>query len=274
MHRKVNHPVVILTCALIWRGVREQGFRLWLFPCLVGGLLLGSMVLVATDSRVLTGFSYQILELTIEGHFGQQPDSNITMALVLGLTQGPYLVALIGALMASSFACAAFGSEASRGGLELMMSAPFRARDIFLALIAYVSILSAGVWSILIWILLFLMTIAIAILQPGVMPGVLYILAAGLMPLPVVLWASLIAVSIVSYFPRFADIRAGTTGNFVQLVSILPSLFIFLIVNLLADIAPVYLITCALGIGIAGSVSTAYFLIRGYKTSLFLQNIS
>ncbi len=268
-----NSSLWSLTRALIWRTIREQGIRLWLFPCLVVSLFLGSIALVILEPSLLTGLTSRALIQVARDHFSADINTSTGMAMVLLLLQGPYFVALIGALMASSFACAAVGTETSRGGLEIMLSAPLQPRDIFLALITHITVLSAVSWVLLIGVILILAIGTLHLLEPQMVFSFGYLLSATLMPLSVILWASLIAVSLSIYCPKLADIHTGTTNNLVQLIAILPAFLLFMAVNLSPRVEPLYVVIAAFGMGLVGSVLTAFFLIRGYKPELFLQNV-
>lgn len=218
---------------------------------------------------LLTGPTRSALRRSVELHFESAP-GGAGLALALLLLHGPYLVALFAGFTGASVAQNAIGSEAARGGLELLLSSTYRIREIFAALLLSSLALTLVAWAVL------------AVGTVGVAAGVLTVLDASfslprsylvlglLLPLPMAFWANLIALFAALRFPRLTQFATGTT-NALQFVAVVPALVLFLLVNLRPDVDPVWFAGTAIVLALLGSVLGGLLLGRSFRPDLILE---
>lgn len=252
--------VVRLCGALLWRAAQDQRARLVLAPLLLSLLGLGIMLapVYLPDGRRTAEGLQQALGLLV----GPLPDDRLGVAAALILVQGPYLVGILSAVTGARTAEATVGAEAVRGGLELLLAAPYRPAEVFAALLGSSFALTALAWGILTAVAVGLP--ALWLLQHGVSVPVPYLGIALFTSLPMALWANLIAFSIALLFPGVGLPRVGTSASLAQFAAILPAVGAFLFVAVRPDVHPatigvVALVAGALGLGVGTLLLARWF---------------
>lgn len=173
---------------------------------------------------ILTGTTRLGLRRAAELYFPTIADSRAALALAMLFIQGPFLAAVFAQLTGAVTAQAAVGSEAARGGFELLLSAPYRPREIFVAMPAASLAITLVSWAVLMLAMVGIVALALSLVgsRPMLSPG--FLALAFLLPLPMALWANLIGLAFALTFPRLAQAPIGTLTSLVQLVAMLPGL--------------------------------------------------
>lgn len=254
--------------ALIWRTRREQGRRLIGLPLIFALALLAMVLITLYLPWLLTGPTRYALARAAEARFGTSLGTT-GLAMALLFLQGPYLLAMFAAYQGASLAQAAVGGETSRGGLELLLSAPFLPRTLFLALLTSSLSLTLFAWAIM---TLGSLGIAAGVLLALSVPLPIsagYLATALLLPLPLALWANTTGLFVGLAFPRLAQLRTGNT-NLLQLLAMLPAGALLLTATLFPDLNPLVLNGAALVLGLVGASLAASLLARWFRVEAVL----
>lgn len=216
-----------LTRAYVWSEIRGQGWKLFAFPLAAGVLFALGTVLAARTSGVLDPETIQLLRETA-GQFFTQELTEADLGLVFVLVQGPSIVAMLAALVGLMLVQTGLGKRLAGGEFELLLSGPYRERDVFVALvfgsfalalvgIAILAVLSIGPALVL---------ASSSGLQLS-SAGITLVLLGVLAPIPIALWATFLAVVIYLVFPEAAT-NNSHPGNMLALLGILPALVLLL----------------------------------------------
>jgi len=260
--------VVRLCGALLWRAGRDQRARLVLTPLLLSLLCLGIVLapIYLPDGRQTTEGLRQALGLLI----GSLPEDRVGVAAALLLVQGPYLVGILSAVVGARTAEATIGAEAVRGGLELLLAAPYRPAEVFAALLGSSFVLTALAWGILTGVAVGLPALWLLLRHGVSVPGP-YLGIALFTSLPMALWANLIALSVALLFPSVGLPRVGTSASLAQFVAILPAMGAFLFVTVRPDVHPATVGTVALVVGALGLGVGTGLLARWFRPEVLLE---
>ncbi|AEJ39641.1 hypothetical protein TPY_1457 [Sulfobacillus acidophilus TPY] len=256
---------------MLWRQWREQSRRLVWMP--VGfALVLGAITVLAFSvPGVLTPLTRRALDTAMTLYF-HRIHGAVALGLAFLVFQSPYFIALFASLTGSQIAQASIGGEWVRGGFELLLSAPYRPQVLYVAFL--VSDLLLTIWGF-VWL---------AAVSLGVSLGVLvamgvhlvslprqYFVMALVLPLPIALFANLIALTLTFMFPKLAQIRAGGTANVIQTLAILPAVLLIFVVTLHPAIHPMRVAEYAIAAGIIGALGLVTLLRRWFNVETLLE---
>lgn len=213
-----------LLAALAWRGHRE-GIRYLFIPV---GLFAG---LVA----VLFGLASvgQVNGARQMADFAERYGAHGSVVVVgLGLLLGPGLVALFTVISVAMLVRNLIGSEASRGGIELLLAAPYGPRTIMTALLGYAAAVATAYWALMTGLAAAALAAFCAIAGASVTLTRSYLAAALLVPLLAGWAAAALAVGTNLLYPRLAQLGSygmhmGGSG-ISGLPPMLPGLAVFL----------------------------------------------
>ena len=225
-----------LARTLVAAETDASGRSLMLYPIGFGLLFVGLTALAATTPSALTGTTQHGLTAALDRHFTSVSGPRFAVALVV--VQGPVLLAMFAAVVATPTAQSLVGRRTSRGAFETLLAAPYAYREVFLALVAAAFALAVG------------QTLVLAVVGVGgswavlLAAGSRFTVASGpilyapyLVPLSVTLWAALVATTVFMVYPETALSGAGT-GNLLLLVALLPA-FVLLGLTTSAVLSPV-----------------------------------
>ncbi|WP_206832679.1 MULTISPECIES: ABC transporter permease subunit [Alicyclobacillus] len=259
-----------LGMSLLWRNFAEQKYRLWTTPLLILGLILLITLSVLYAPGVTTPQTLPTLEKIASATFGLTGGrSTLLVASLFGL--GPYIIAVLVSNMAASNAQGSFADEATRGGLELLLSAPYTLSEVFGAIL----LSSVG--------LTITVCTCVAVGTYGIAFGVMaasrlsfpfhanYLVLVFLLPLGLGICSALVSLLISIVFPKAAKIRTGGSGNLARLVAIMPSLVFLGVVTLHPEMNLLELALIGIGIGILGSFMVAYLCGRWFRAEMILE---
>lgn len=238
-----------LARAVIWSELRGRRWRLFAFPLGAGALFLGLLGVTALSPDILTGATRDALAAQAGQYFGGTP-TDTALLLSMVIIQGPYFVAMIGAVLAILMTQTGVGQRMAAGELELLLSGPYREREVFVALVAgtfALALLMIGVLALISFggAALFVVWAGVSLTSEAYV-----LLAAGLFTaVPLALWATFLAVVVYLRFPD-TPVNGTEPGNLLILIGVLPAVGLVVIPTAVPTINP-FLVSLA---GIAVSL--------------------
>jgi len=261
----------LLCSALLWRVWREQRWKVVVGPVTLSGLLLVLSAVTFFWPGLLTGPSKYALENTAREYFAALPNRTGIVAALLFL-QGPWLLAIFSAMNGASVAYNTVASESARGGIELLLAGPLSPSEIFGGMLKSSLIRALFAWACMAIALLAPATAVLAILRVEVSLPTSYYAASFLLPIPMVLFANVIALFLALRFPRLAQLRAGASGNVLQILAAAPTTAFCVVISIQPgrDLLKLSLIACL--VGILGAVGAGFLVRRRFRPELFLES--
>jgi hypothetical protein len=242
-----------------------------LAPVAFGGLLLLLTVGTLFWPGLLTGPSRYALELGARTYFANLP-AGPGLAMALLFLQGPWLIAVFAAVRAASVAQSMVAGETARGGLEILLASPHRLSEIFIGMLVSSLVLTLLGWISMTLTVLVPSAATLLVLHVRSHLPASYFVAMFFLPIPMVLWANLIALLLVLRFPRLAQVRAGTSVNLVQLIASSPALAFFAAISLRPQSDAIRFGLMATLLGIAGGAAAAAILKSQFRAERFLES--
>lgn len=265
-----SNSVSRLVGALLWRSAREQGIRLVLLPLGFAVFLLVITLTAFYVPNLLTGPTRSALERGAAVWFGDV-EGRAGLALAVLLQQGPYLLGLFASFLGASNAQALLGAEVSRGGVEGILSLPYRVRDLFAALLVTAFALTALQWAVLAVATLGLAAVTLAMLGASFeLPAGYVTLALGV-PLALALWANMLGMILSVLAPGISQVRTGAT-NLVQTIAMLPAVIMVIVVSVRPELNLTWLAGGALAVGMMGTAVSAGVLARFFRPETLLSS--
>lgn len=226
--RRPGSPGALIN-ALAWRS-RREGLRYLLVTFAPFAALVTLLMVLSSyqAGRINGAASFAVFG----ARYGAHTDA---MTVGLGLLLGPGLVALFSAISVAALVRNLIGSEASRGGIEALLAAPYRPGIIMTALLGYVGLLATFYWAGMAAIMTAALAAATAVSGTAVSLTGSYILAALILPLLAAWAAAALALLVNLIFPRLAQAGSfglnlgGGLGNAPALLPGLAVLFVFLL---------------------------------------------
>ena len=219
--------VLTLALAYVWSELRGQGWKLFAFPLVAGLVIAGGIGVASVTTLPLDAELTQLLQDAAGQYFTQVPDEgNLLTALIV--IQGPSTVTMLAALMSLIMVQTGLGKRLAVGEFELLLSGPYRDREVFLALVVGAFILSLiGIGIILVLSmgvgLGILLTEGVQLSSDGIALFTIGLIA----PIPMALWATFVAVVTFLIFPE-AAMNNSHPGNLIPMVAILPAIGVLL----------------------------------------------
>lgn len=191
-----------LLTALAWRS-RREGLRYLLIPVGIFAAVEALIFGVASQGRV--NGARQMAE------FAESYGAHGSVVLVgLSLLLGPGLVALFTTMAVAMLVRNLVGSEASRGGLELLLAAPYRPRSIMTVLLGYAAAVGTAYWVLTTALAAAGLAVVCVTSGASVTLTAGYLVAALVVPLLAAWAAAALAVGVNLLFPKLA--QAGSYG--------------------------------------------------------------
>lgn len=233
-----------LAYAYVWSELRGQGWKLFAFP-----LVFGTVLAIGTGFAALTTVTFDpqttaiLRELSTQYFINALDESDLLLAFVV--VQGPSVVALLAALTSLIMVQTGLGKRLAIGEFELLLSAPYRERDVFAALvlgsfclsligIAILAVLSMGIG-------LTLLHTSGAQLSTN---AITFVLVGLVAPVPMALWATFVAVVVYLIYPDAAT-NNSHPANLLATIAILPALGLMLTLMSGASVDPLLLAIAA-----------------------------
>ena len=227
-----------LAAALVWSELRGLGWKLFVFPVGLGVLFLTVFLLPADAIGTLDPETMEILREQAERYF-TDVESDRGLILALFFVQGPFFVAMFATILSLLLVQAGVGKRLQDGELELLLSGPYSPNQVFLALVTgSVALTLVAVASMAV---IALGGGLVVLLSSGVELGgglLTLIVLAAVLPVPLAMWATLVAVIVYLRWPETTSNGAGP-GNFVILLGVLPSIMAVVAINAIPSLDPV-----------------------------------
>lgn len=214
---------VPLALAFLWSELRGQGWKLFAFPVAIGALIAGSVIGASVTSLSLDPQTTELLQESAEQYFTTPPAAD-DLLVALIVVQGPSIVMALAAVISLFTVQTGLGRRLAGGEFELLLSGPYRDKDVFAALVlgaflivllgvAVLAVLSMGVG------LAILLTAGVELSSSGVA-----LFSVGTVALiPMVLWATFVSVVVYLVFPEAATNNTHP-GNLLAAAAILPAI--------------------------------------------------
>lgn len=216
-----------LARAYAWSELRGQGWKLFAFPLgfgLVGAIGIGLALLLSP------AFDPQTTALLREMagiYFTRLPaDEELVVAMLVA--QGPSFVAMFAAVLSLVLVQSGLGKRLAVGEFELLLSGPYRDRDVFAALVGGATAIALAGVAIFATLTVGVGLVALVGSTAQLGPTGLTLVATGLLSvLPMTLWATFVAVVVYLVFPEAAG-NNSHPGNLLAITAILPAMLALL----------------------------------------------
>lgn len=260
-----------LISALAWRA-RAEGVRYLLLPVALFAVII-TFVIVFSLAGIGHVNGAQTMAAFAES-YGAHADA---VTVGIGLLLGPGLVALFSCLSVMQVVRTLIGSEASRGGIEALLAAPFRPGTIMRALLGYVGALAVVYWAAMTALAALALAVVAWASGATVSLTVSYLLAALVVPLLAAWAATGLALLVNLLYPRLAqaggygfNVGGGGIGG---LPAILPGLAVLLVFTLWApDIGAGELLGVAGGTVAVVAVAGVAVIARRFRPDAVLES--
>lgn len=216
-----------LARAYVWSELRGQGWKLFAFPLVAGVVVAAGIAVAALTSPRLDTDTVALLETAAALYFTSVPDDGALLTALI-VAQGPSTVGMLAAVTSLVLVQSGLGKRLAVGEFELLLSGPYRDRDVFVALV-----LGAFALSLLGIAILLVLTSGVGLavlLSSGVQlspAGVTLFAVGAVAPIPMALWATFVAVVIYLLFPEAAT-NNSHPANLLAMVAILPAIAVLL----------------------------------------------
>jgi ABC-type transport system involved in multi-copper enzyme maturation permease subunit len=257
-----------LSAALLWRGLREQGRGL-LFGPLAFGLLFALVAATAIAfPAALTSVSRHALMATADGFSGV--DRHAALGLATIVQEAPYLLGVFSALAGAQVAQRLVNSELARGGIELLLCAPYTVDEVLLGLLFAAFGLTAVNWLALVATTTAgaLGVLLVVHADPALLGNRVYALLAFSLPLAYL--AALVAVALGMLAPKLAQMRTNGPFDLLQLAATLPAIALIIAANVWPAIPSGVFAATAIAVGVVGSALAAAVVKRIFNPSTIL----
>lgn len=217
-----------LSGALMWQEVRSRGARMFALPVMLSLVFVGITVVSVQSPQFLTGTTQGSLQQLVETQFGGV-NEEYALTIALFVFQGPYLLATLSGVLGINVAQRMASGLVDSGRFELLLSAPFENRDVFLSLLlgtTLVTLLNVLVFASIAIVVPLVLLLVLGAEFGSSVNGVL--LLAFLLPIPTSIWANLIMI--LSTMGVGGKLLSGVEDAF-SLVGLLPGIGLLLLVN-------------------------------------------
>ncbi|KAB1190462.1 hypothetical protein GJR96_15905 [Haloferax sp. MBLA0076] len=229
-----------LAKAIIWSELRGRSWRLFAFPVGAGLLFLGLLGVTAVSPDVLTGTTREALA-TQAGQFFTGTEDDTALLLAMLVIQGPFFIAMISAVLSVLVTQTGVGQRLAAGELELLLSGPYREREVFVALVVGSFALALLMTAVLMSIAIAGSAFVLAWAEVSLTAGALRLMVTGLLtPVPLTLWATFVAVVVYLRFPE-TPVNGTEPGNILIMVGILPAVSLVVLPTAVPSIDPILL---------------------------------
>lgn len=230
-----------LAFAFIWSELRGQGWKLFAFPLAMGLLIAGGIGVASVSSFPLDPQTTQVLQDAASAYFTAVP-AREELLVALIVIQGPSTLAMLAAVIGLLMVQLGLGKRLAGGEFELLLSGPYRDRDVFVALVVAALVLVLAGLAILAALSV---GVGLAILlSAGVQlssAGVTLVSAGVFAAIPMALWATFVGVVVYLVFPEAAT-NNSHPGNLLAIVAILPGLIAVIVTAMPTGLDPVFLV--------------------------------
>jgi hypothetical protein len=252
-----DKPLTLIR-ALAWRA-RAEGVRSLFIPLAMFAVVMTFLIALSlpgvghiNGARALAAFAER---------YGAHADA---VTVGIGLLLGPGLVATFSCLSVAQLVRGIVGAEASRGGIEALLAAPYRPGTIMTALLGYVAAVAGLYWAGMSAIAMLALAAITGASGATVSLTAGYLLAALVVPLLAAWAAAGLALLVNLLYPRLAQvggygINTGG-GGIAGLPAMLPGLGVLLVFTLWAPA-----ISAGELLGVAGG-TTAAIAVAGVAT--------
>jgi|AntRauMinimDraft_4_1070384.scaffolds.fasta_scaffold00015_12 ethanolamine transporter len=239
-----------LARAIVWSELRGRGWRLFTFPVGAGLLFLGLLGATAVSPDVLTGTTREALAAQA-GQYFTGMDSDTALLLAMLVIQGPYFIAMTGAVLSVLVTQTGVGQRLAAGELELLLSGPYREREVFVALVAGSFALSLLMIGVLLAMALGGSALILAWADVSLTTDAVRLLGTGLLtPIPLALWTTFLAVVVYLRFPD-TPVNGTEPGNLLILAGILPAVSLIVLPTAVPSVDPFLLSVSGIGVSLA-----------------------
>ncbi|MCL6441850.1 MAG: ABC transporter permease [Alicyclobacillus sp.] len=253
-----------LGMGMLWKLIHEQRVRVLSTPLMIVALILFISFCVIYIPEYLSPQTIPLLQSvansTFSIHDGRQA---LIVAVIFGF--GPYVMAVLVSNMAASNTQGNFATESFQGGLELLLSGPYKLSEIFAALLISSLGLTFAVCVIVALCIYGLAGLIMGIFHVSFPLSGDYIVLVLLMPLAMGICSGVLSLLISILFPTAAKMRTGGSGNLGRLLSIIPSLVFLVFLSVDPKVNVLDLAVVALCVGVLGAAAVVSLFGRWFR---------
>jgi hypothetical protein len=262
----------ILARAMSRRTIREAGVRLLAAPALLALVALGVCAVIYFAPVALTPVTAHAIRVAAAKYFPNVADFRMASVLAFVFLQMPYLVAMGTALASASLARALVAADSAQGSLEMTLTLAYSPRSIFIGLVMAAFGLAALCWIALMLPFLALVLGLVAIADPQVPFPLSYALLTLVMPLPLALWGSLIAITLAVWFPKSFSMKRGSLTGVMNLPIIFPAVIVFFVISFNPNGSVQTFMFVTVLLVMVGCTALASWIFRRFKVDVLLAN--
>jgi hypothetical protein len=168
---------------------------------------------------------------------------------------------MIGAVLAVLVTQTGVGQRLSAGELELLLSGPYREREVFVALVIGSFVLALLMIGVLMLLSFGGSALLLAWADVSLTADALRLLATGLVtPVPLALWATFLAVVVYLRFPD-TPVNGTEPGNLLIMLGILPAVSLVVLPTAFPSINPLLLSVGGIAVSL-GAVGIGWMSVR------------
>jgi len=257
---------VPLAIAFLWSELRGKGWKLFAFPVGTGVLVAVSILGASLTSLSLDPQTTQLLQDSAEQYFATPPgEDDLLVALIV--VQGPSIVITLAAATSMFTVQTGLGKRLAGGEFELLLSGPYRDKDVFVALVLGAFFL--GMIGVAVLAALTIGVGLVVLLTSGVelsSSGITLFSIGTVAVIPMVLWATFVSVVVYLVFPD-AAMNNTDPGNLLVILAILPAVGLVIASTSDVGIDPLIIVIAAnlvplLGIAIGWVTISQWFSVE------------
>jgi hypothetical protein len=216
-----------LARAYAWSELRGQRWKLFAFPLGFGLIGAVGVVLALFFTPAFDPQTTALLREMAGIYFTSLPAGEGLVVAML-VVQGPSFVAMFAAVLSLWLVQSGLGQRLAVGEFELLLSGPYRDRDVFAALVVGATAIALAGVAIFAALTVGVGLVALLGSTAELAPTGLTLVAAGLLSVfPMTLWATFVGVVVYLVFPEAAGNNTHP-GNLLAITAILPAMLALL----------------------------------------------
>ncbi|PSP84982.1 hypothetical protein BRC83_03485 [Halobacteriales archaeon QS_1_68_17] len=229
------------------------------------------LTLLAQNPDALTPSTRRAVERQIELYFSTSgPVSDELFTLALFLIQGPFLLVIFAGVIGVRIGNRVVSRLIDSGQFELLLSAPYDVREVFISVLATSVILTAmglGVFAAISIGGPLVFLAANGLLPTGGVDGLLLI--GFLLPVPFTLWANLVVIVGAT---GIAPGPLADANDVLNIFGLAPGILLVLFINLRPNVNVIHLSVASLLVAVLAVAGCLYWLTRSFDVEQVLPN--
>jgi ethanolamine transporter len=258
-----SERIVDLSEALVWQQLRARGAKMFMMPVFMAVVFAGVSVVSILSPGTITATTQNSLQQIVQQYFGDL-ESPYTLAIALFLIQGPYLLATFSGVLGVNAGQRLSSELISSGQFELLLTSPYHARQVFVALLlgtTLLTLLHTAVFGAIAIGVPLVMLLSVGAELGVQVNGILYL--AFILPLPTAIWANLVVI--LGSMGFFGDLLEGAEDVF-GILGIAPGICLLLLINFFPQFNLVVMAVVSVLLVLALIGACTYWVTAGFNS--------